>query len=221
MRRLAVFIVTMTYALPAFGEWETYKPKDDQFTILFPGHPQEQSQETAFGATVYTARYKSDDGLAFVVMYGETGIKGIPNDSEKASFFKGVRTNAQGKGSLLSETDVTFGGHPGKEFFVKMDDKGFMRMQMYLVNTRMYGLTLASLQEADLKSEGANEFLTSFAFPQGVPPILPATPATSQPVPPRKSLSEVIGGALGTIFMVLILIKLFRKKAPDVKDEAT
>jgi hypothetical protein len=217
MRFLSLLIL-MGSAVPGPPKWETYKPKNDDFTISFPGHPSEESQPTPLGTTIYTAIVKTDKGAVYSIAYGESGLKGNPTEANKISFFEGAVEAS--KGTILSQKQLSMNGHPGRDYLIKIGDNAFMRMQMYLVNNRSYTLIVVGRDEAALKSEEAVQFLSSFTFPQGLPPVAASAPVPppAAPAPRTERLAEIAGGVFVVVFVILLLAKLGRKKKPEIKE---
>jgi hypothetical protein len=169
MRTVAVSLLSFACFLAAPAKRETYQPKDDLFSISFPGHPSETSQKIPTGATINSAVFATDEGVVFTISYGDTGMKKVPTETGKDEYFQGVVKGL--KGTPLSEKRLTIGGHSGKEYLLKVNDSVLVRVQVYLVNTRTYMLMVGSREEADVKSPVADQFFSSFAFPQGMPAV--------------------------------------------------
>jgi hypothetical protein len=166
MRRLAVLIL-LASPLVASAEGEAYAPKEDQFTIRFPGEVTEQSEKNDVGTTDYIVRHITDKGIVFLIRYGDTELRKDPTDLQKNAFFLGARKPLQGR--LLSEKKISLGDYPGRDFLVRLDDTHIMRMQVYLVNARAYTLMVIGPDESAVRSPTAEQFFASFNFPQGPP----------------------------------------------------
>src|SRR5262245_58609616 len=105
--RAVTFLVLMGMAQVGEPAWEKYTGKNDQFTVKFPGRPLEEERTSPFGTPATAVSVKAPTGVLYSVVYGESGLKGIPTDEEKKKFLDGAQRSA--KGALLRETPITLG----------------------------------------------------------------------------------------------------------------
>ena len=55
--------------------WQTYSPQEDPFTISFPGQPVLEDSATPVGTTAHSASFKTEAGVVYAVVHGESGLK--------------------------------------------------------------------------------------------------------------------------------------------------
>ena len=77
----------------------------------------------------------------------------------------GAVANVNGTRIEEKERDYEFQGYPAKEFFVRGEQEGrkiFKRANLILAGTRLYQVLYMAFDEADLESEQAEAFISSF-----------------------------------------------------------
>ncbi|MGE3802542.1 MAG: hypothetical protein AB7H80_16110 [Candidatus Kapaibacterium sp.] len=85
-------------------------------------------------------------------------------DSARAGAVRNVN------GTLVKERDYEFQGHSAKEFYVKGAKQGrdiYVRCNIILMGTRLYQVLYLSMDEADLNSGVANDYIASFKINGG------------------------------------------------------
>ncbi len=73
---------------------------------------------------------------------------------------------------ITNQRDLPLGTNPGREMAFDLAAKGGMRMRMYLVGNRLYGLTVTG-QGQVAQSPDADRFLNSFKLQSGGGPVNP------------------------------------------------
>src|SRR5262245_8200925 len=95
----AVVAVLLATLMQSDGEWQPYSPPDDPFKVsfLFPKERKVQTQTVSTGTVAQVVNANTASGLYVAVVYGESGLKGVPSETEKEKFMKGFMRAAQGK----------------------------------------------------------------------------------------------------------------------------
>lgn len=91
-------------------------------------------------------------------------ISGLRKDREILDSARGGAVRNV-NGTLVSERDYEFQGHPAKEFYVKGEEQGksiYVRCNVILVKARLYQVLYLSVNEDDLDGEIANNYIKSF-----------------------------------------------------------
>jgi hypothetical protein len=150
----------------AAPELKEFSSKEGGFTVLLPGTPQEHISKTGgaegkeivnhvftvkHGSATYTVAYLIDPILA----------KGKPEDSKKWLESASKAAEATLKGKLLSEKPITLETHPGVEFQLEIPGSGIYRSRAYIVNDRLYQVTVLGPKELAQGKE-ADRILDSF-----------------------------------------------------------
>jgi hypothetical protein len=107
-----------------------------------------------------------DNGnIAFGVAYNDYPQDVLQADPQKvlAGGRDGAKENL--KGTLVSETPITFQGHPGLEFTIVGEVQGqrlFYHSRLLLVNARLYQLQIVRVGDSPIDVADAVRFFSSF-----------------------------------------------------------
>ena len=153
-----------------------YSSKAGRFKINFPGVPQEseESAETQVGTIVsHTTRLVSE--LTYDASYAD-----YPITLEQPQLIKRVLDSARDGGlarvakenpHVLSETDISFDGHPGRMLSIEFAGDAILRYKIVLVGNRSYSLAVGSAKTPSAQSKyekAATDFFDSFKL---IPPL--------------------------------------------------
>jgi len=139
-----------------------------RFKILFPGVPQEfeGTVDTKLGQIASHFVMLSTD-VTHAVNYTD-----YPMNLEEPELIKKVLDNARDGGlarvakeepRILSETDISVQGHPGRFVSVELKGDAIIRNKIALVGNRVYVLTVGTPKRPDAQYEKlANTFFDSF-----------------------------------------------------------
>lgn len=186
-------------------EWQTFTPKDDQFSVSFPGKPEVETKQTSLGTTLTNVTYEHDE-LVMALSYGECGLKRMPSDADKENFLNGF-TQSNTQGQFLGEMRIAYGIHPGRDALRRVDDGQFVRIRVYLINSRSYALMVLARDRAAVSSPAAEKFLQSFSMPV----------ALQQQAAPTKPMSntQAIIGAVVAIALIIIAFKVLTDRKSE------
>ncbi len=164
---LALVISFLLAACGATPSWQTFTSDKGKFTVEMPATPKEstQSVDTALGKielTLYTAQVGTSAYLATFSDYPDVMSKADPAKVLDGAM-NGAVTNVSGK--ILSSSDITINGNPGKEFSaegkITNPGDGSVRGRIYLVKTRLYQLIVVGLKD-QIPTADADRYLQSF-----------------------------------------------------------
>ena len=108
-------------AAPLPAEWTQFASPKAGFQAVFPATPQEtvQSIDTALGPIPYTTYMAEveNGNVAFGVAYNDYPDE--VRDADPEGVLDGGRDGAKENlgGTIVSETNITYRGHPGREFY--------------------------------------------------------------------------------------------------------
>lgn len=139
---------------------------------MFPGTPESETQTVVGGqGEKFKIQIHKLKALAeYSVIYADYSI---PVDDPKianAVLDNGVKgAVAEVNSELLSVTEISIDGNPGRLLKEKMPDGSILRAKMYLVGKRLYQIAITTPREEGVSSElvafyasTANKFLDSF-----------------------------------------------------------
>jgi hypothetical protein len=156
-------------AVPAAAEWVKYAPDDGKFSALFPTQPEVTTQTipTAAGTIPYTTCMSEIEGgaVAYGVAFNDYPETVLQADVEKV--LDGGRDGAKAnlKGEIVSETSMTFAGHPAREFTIAGDVEGqklLYHTRIVLIGTRLYQLQIVRVGDTPVDLADAIRFFASF-----------------------------------------------------------
>ncbi len=169
-RLTAVCVLLLSLCGPVSAlEWTPFSNPKANFRAVFPAQPQEsvQSIETELGPIPYTTFMSEIDNgnIAFGVAYNDYPVAVQKADPQVV--LDGGRDGAVEnlKGTLVSETRLTFKGHPGREFTILGEVQGkklFYHTRIFLVEARLYQLQIVRVGDTPIDVADAVRFFSSF-----------------------------------------------------------
>lgn len=135
------------------------------FSIDIPGKPQAISSVTDI-ANIKLAAYSFTSVVSnnvYLVVYSDLPKEAIPNNNAE-ELFKAIRnsTAIKSNAELLTETNITLGKHAGKFFKLKKNIGAIINTKIYLVNQRLYLISLTMADAQETHPEFEEKFLNSF-----------------------------------------------------------
>lgn len=129
--------------------WKEFSPQDGAFTVLLPGAPEVSSktEKTEAGELVtHTVSYRGV--IAYDVIYMDCPIN-VENPSQVKKLFDHMRDGglanvAKGNPRIVTETDFSISGHPGRFLLIEVADNTVIRMKFIAVKNRVYNLIASS-----------------------------------------------------------------------------
>ncbi len=169
---LLFLIFSVTNAYP--NNWQTYTIPGGNFTIQFPGEPEQNTQEvaTAFGNVEMKMLMYSVEDFYCAVAFAD--LLQLPRTkTEVDSFFnnaiKGMVHKANGQ--LVFKQPITYDNYPGREIkLLVMNGTAILRGRLFLAGNRLYQL-IAITKSGNNKTEMIEKFWDSFTidYDTGVP----------------------------------------------------
>lgn len=151
--------------------WKEYSSQRGRFTITFPGVPTDDDNSSGNFAS---RRFMVKTSAVYSVYYSDLPSD-FPHDLEKEvalrkQFLDGARdiVVAKAKGRVLSETDISLAGHPGRMMKMALPDGTVTRTKTYVVGKRIYQVVVVTPGELLAPDGGrfdetrATKFLDSF-----------------------------------------------------------
>ena len=139
------------------------------FAITFPDQSvllgtQSLPTQTAVGTTTMETLMKGSEQGVMMVAYSDYPpalFKTVDPASMLTTIRKGAIANTQGE--LLSERPRTLQGFPANEFIAKGKDGVLTRTLVLVIGNRVYIVAYSGMTEADVASERADAYLSSFS----------------------------------------------------------
>jgi hypothetical protein len=167
----------MDFPVSDTSSWKTFNDSDANYSILFPGEPNENSQtvETEIGNLevkqyIFEPKLGKDANILYGTGYTVYPAQYIDNRSmdeeQLAEFFRnsvnGTVANVQGR--LLSTHIIDYKGYPGREIKIDIKDGlAVVKMRSYLIQNKMYILQVISPAKNTF-NKSINYFLDSFVW---------------------------------------------------------
>jgi hypothetical protein len=145
--------------------WKEFSSSEGRFSVLMPGTPSEKTSKvnTEVGPVdMFSFRVTQEDS-GYDVNYNDYP-DAVVEASDAGSMLDGARdgivSSLQGK--LLTEFIISLDGYPGRDIRVEgPDGEHTVRTRLYLVDNRLYQLTVVTPKE-DSFSKDVAKFLDSF-----------------------------------------------------------
>ena len=148
--------------------WMHFSSKDDAFEVRFPAAPKKQTFETPnpLGGTIPTTMYMTEQGAQAIGV----GVMTIPAatlpDFDVEGGLDGGRDGMVNNigGTLVSEKQIDFAGHPARAIVAKAEADGRaarIEARLFFAKPRLYQLIVVSEESA---SSPASKFFESFAL---------------------------------------------------------
>lgn len=149
------------FAIPfSTSGWQKVEKPGSGFSIMMPGTPREFTKvETTEGngrTTLHVSCFENSSET-YCVAYND-----YPFALDVKASLKGVRDHKVGKGTLLSDTDITLNGHPGKVFSAMIDGQ-LTGVEIFISGSRLYQVIYTSSSKLTGLTHGG-PFLKSFQF---------------------------------------------------------
>ena len=127
-----------------FNQWKEFVSTEGGFKVLMPGVPAEVSQpiDSRPGAAVAHFHALTTKTAEYTVGYTTFGRDLESMQASKVTL-DGIRDRIiiKESGKLLSETDLTMEGHPGRALIIEVSD-GIFWDQYFLVGSSLYTVTV-------------------------------------------------------------------------------
>ena len=151
------------------SEWQEFYSEDANFTVLFPGKPEEEndSMNTQIG-TISRQTYiaEGDGGQSSYLVMCVDFPKGVVESANYEVIFDSVRDDlmASYQGQIYSEDAIALDNFPGREFNFEGEWKKnlvYGNVMTFLVEERLYLLMALGVEE-EVDPEDAEKFFISF-----------------------------------------------------------
>jgi hypothetical protein len=151
-------------------QWQKFSPPRSGFTVLMPKQPSEQvnSVDTVFGRiTIHTFKVPLEqDRVNYTVSYVELPkemVQVAPPEALLESLSNAFSQAFSREVKLLNQQSLRLGDYPGKEFKFEGPNQSIVRHRAYLVQQRMYQMTVETPQaEEETLSTEIENFFNSF-----------------------------------------------------------
>lgn len=164
--------------------------KPGRFEAWLPGFPSRANRtlSTPYGAVDLHAFSHDGDAISCTASWFERGPLDTRSPRELFDETAKVVTQTYG-GSVLAKKDAPLGANAGEEILVSTSTPkvGSVRMRTYLVDRRVYSMTLFMLPGGEVEAAG-DRFFDSLVVTDGAGHIAKRAPA---PPPTKASLSDV------------------------------
>lgn len=125
-------------------EWREVSFSEGAYSVSMPGKPTRdmQQQSTAVGNVALHNNILERNGLAYMASHTEFPER-LASSANKRDMLDGAREGALKKanGTLLSETAIRYGSHPGRELVMEATREGHKftaHLRVYIVRNRIY-----------------------------------------------------------------------------------
>lgn len=150
--------------------WKEYSSAEGRFSILFPGMPKEEVQSIDLQGGQFRIHVHNLKAFAeYGVIYADYPIPVGDPDIAKQVLDNGAKgAVAEVQSELLSVTEISIDGYPGRLLRERLPDGKVLKAKMYLVGQRLYQIAV-TLPGADSTPDNgksyekfADKFLDSF-----------------------------------------------------------
>lgn len=145
--------------------WKSFRSAEGHFSVLFPGEPKELSREQNMqGGKITAHSFKVISTMAlYQASFVEFPVK-VDAPEKITAVLNGARMDAleQLKGQLLSESDMTFEGHPSRYITWRTDTGMLIKAKYILSDNRIYSL-MFGIPEANNLPDVIQKFRKSIA----------------------------------------------------------
>lgn len=177
MKKLLVVIIVALiaalgiYKLVLFPGLKWFVPEDESFMVLLPGKPSKIEQPVKGSGGAILPATQVEFRLNKLIVEHDAGYVELKITAEQVRQLdptlmlnEAVKGGVQAiSGRLISSTDISLEGYPGKEAMVDTNNliKGRARMRLYLVENRMYMIVVVGA-ESYVNSRYSQKILDSF-----------------------------------------------------------
>jgi hypothetical protein len=149
--------------------WEKFVSADGAFAMMFPQKPVESqySMDSPAGKLVIHS-YKHFGTASYFLSYTDYPGPIDPPENKKTEALNHAREGGLRavNGRLVSQSDISINGHPGRLIVVDSPNGGpkgsLIQNKVYLVGNRLYSMQIAIPKGAQLPDTAAEKFLDSF-----------------------------------------------------------
>jgi len=150
--------------------WKTFESAEGRFSIEFPGTPKVGTEPLDAAGQVVLHKCSLTTNAEYGVIYADYPTKIEGAAATKQVLDDGAKGAVAGVGSeLLSISEISLSGNPGRALKERMKDGAIMQARMFLVGQRLYqiAITLPPMQGAKAEDvavyeQAATRFLDSF-----------------------------------------------------------
>jgi hypothetical protein len=152
------------------ASWKEYSSAEGRFSILFPGTPKEEVQSVDIQGGQFKIHILNLKALSeYGVIYADYPIPVGDSNVAKQVLDSGAKgAVAEVRSELLSMTDISIDGLPGRLLREKLPNGNILKVKMYLVGKRLYQIAV-TMPGVDTTSDMgksyeqfADKFLDSF-----------------------------------------------------------
>lgn len=178
----------------SLGEWTEFAPAAGGFSILFPGTPQSSAQTLRLSerhSAELHIHSLTNATLECSVIYADYPIPVGDPAVARAVLDSGAKGAVESvNAELLSLTEITHEGYPGRVLRERMPDGKILRAKMVLVGQRLFQVAFTTPREDGVPAEvvrhyeeSAAKFIDSFKLVRApaAGPSGPVGPAQGQP----------------------------------------
>lgn len=162
---LASAVGLLAAACPVFSaDWVDHRSEEGNYTVRFPGTPKTSVKNLQSDLGKFDMHMASleEGGVGYTVVHAKlTALaETIPSDQ----FLENAKSAITKNGFAITTTaKISLDGFPGLEMHGTNAQKGLhLRARVYLVNTMMYQVMIASKDEKLLADANADKFVSSF-----------------------------------------------------------
>jgi TonB family protein len=207
-KKLKTPVATGVFTAPLHAEydpaaWKEYKSDAGRFSILFPGTPQEETEQFKTGGHEVTIPMLKLSALAaYSVMYFDSPVARDMNREATLNLLDSSVKQAveMYQATSLEQKEVTLDGYPGLSVRLRLPERSIMRLQMYAVGLRIYQLMITTPPEQGATDDQrrfyeatAGKFLNSFRLAPAPPVVIAGGRAPGSKNLPR---APIAGGIL-------------------------
>jgi hypothetical protein len=155
---IVAFVLVSTYPKWMPVHWKEFSSPEGRFSVLMPGNPAAETR-TPKDQPAELHMFTVDQGSkAFMASYFDLAPTTVSPDAILDGARDGSIMNRQG--TLIKEERTALDGHPGRAFQATARGNSFVETRMYLVDRRLYMLTVVRQNREEDKD--AAKFLSSF-----------------------------------------------------------
>ncbi|HEV7903503.1 MAG TPA: energy transducer TonB [Pyrinomonadaceae bacterium] len=201
---------------PVRAMWQEYKSESGDFSIMFPGTPQEETSKRLSGrqeVTVHFLRFNGSQIYSLMHVDSPTLLGMNPEATQNlldAAVKKAVaifHAALKEKERTLEQKKITLDGHPGISCVLRTEDGRAVSLRVYAIWGRFYQLIVltpseegAAAEQRRSYEEKADKFFDSFKI---APPVVVSSDddesALADPAPPApkaRPRAPISGGIL-------------------------
>jgi|ERR1043165_5533631 hypothetical protein len=126
------------------AEWVRFEPAGGRYSIAMPAKPTVSKKAVKTESAKLEAVIAVAEGMGnsyFVVSYCDYPKKELKKDSIDKRLEQGCKAAAENAGGeIRNKEKISIDGHPGREIAIEKNGELIARMQLYLVDGRLYQL---------------------------------------------------------------------------------